>query len=517
MRLPKENLPRAKMHRPFSWLLNVRIRLSALWDILKDATINFQNNGETNQAAAIALYAILSLIPLFILTILMAGHLFGSFPDVEGELMEGIRRFSPSASRGVLTQLGAIEEKQGVLGWIGIITLIWFSSMIFGAIETAFNVIFRSRQPRSYLASKALAIAMIPMAWTVGITSMLITSIAALYASNPVLAEMGVPYLPFLRGTLFRFIIPYAVTVLFFTIVFKIIPTVRIPLGLALAGSAIFSALMEMAKHLFTWYVANYTRYNIIYGSLETVVVLIFWIFFIALILLFCAELMSSYLRRDLILLEKAFLGPGHKKQATDERLLRKFGRFYGAGAYVFREGDHDHDMHYILSGRIRVEKQVGHIKKVLSEMEAGHYFGEMAPLIDAPRTASARAIEDSTLAVIDRRTFQNLLRESERVSLGMLREFSNRVRHTNEALEEATQAWVRSIIILYLIRMWPFDVCRETLKDLAEYTGKEPGELEEILEKLAREGVLTLQDNRIIAFREEAAWKSLLGRRLAT
>ena len=514
MRPPVEDRPHAGMRWPFSWQHFVRTRLSTLWDVLRDAAINFQNNGETNQAAAIALYTILSLIPLFILTFLMAGHIFGSYPEVQKELIEGIRRFSPSVSGSFLTQFGGIEEKQHVLGWIGIVSLIWFSSTIFGAIETAFSIIFRSRKLRNYILSKALAIAMIPMAWAVLITSVLITSIATLVAAQPVLVQSGIPYLPLIQGALFRYIIPYVVTVLFFTIVYKIIPTTQIPLGLALTGSAIFSALMEMAKHLFTWYVANYTNYNIIYGSLETVVILIFWVFYIALILLFCAELMSSYLRRDLILLEKALFEPGHQQRSIDDRLFHKFGRFYPRGSYIFQEGDHDHDMYYILSGRVRVEKRAGHIKKILSDLEAGHYFGEMAPLIDAPRTASAKAVEDSTLAVIDRNTFHSLLRESEGVSLGMLREFSNRIKHTNEALEETTQSWIRLVTILYLTKSWPLGRSCDPLTDLSGFTGKEPGEIEEVFEDLAQEGILTLQGSRITSFNDGAVWKSLLGHR---
>ncbi|MDQ5987861.1 MAG: hypothetical protein CSYNP_03607 [Syntrophus sp. SKADARSKE-3] len=502
--------------RPLSWLSYVKLRLYSAWDIIRDSAINFQNNGETNQAAAIALYAILSFIPLFILTFLMAGHIFGSYPQIQKGLTDGLQHFSPSASTSLLTQLGTlnVEDKQKVLGWVGIISLIWFSSMIFGAIETALNIIFRSKKLRNYFVSKALAIAMIPMAWAVVITSILITSIAAILAKQPLLAQSGIPYLPLIQGATFQYVIPYVVTVLFFTIVYKITPTIKIPLGLALMGSIIFSALMELAKHLFTWYVANYTRYNIIYGSLETVVILIFWVFYIALILLFCAELMSSYLRRDLILLERAFFKPGRKERLTDDRLFRKFGRFYPEGSYIFREGDHDHDMYYILSGRISVEKRAGHVKKILSTLEAGHYFGEMAPLIDAPRTASAKAAEDSTLAVIDRSTFQDLIRENEGVSLFMLREFSNRIKHTNKALEETTQSWIRMIVILYFIKTRPLvNPSADPLKDLAECTEKDPGELEEILEDLSREGILTFQDNRVIAFDEEAAWQSLISR----
>jgi uncharacterized BrkB/YihY/UPF0761 family membrane protein len=87
---------------------------------------------------------------------------------------------------------------------------------------------------------------------------------------------------------------------------------------------------MEIAKQFFTWYVTSYTRYNVIFGSLEAVVILVVWVFYVALILLFCAELISSYQRRDMILLEKALLKPRSGRMQIDERLFRKFGRLYG-------------------------------------------------------------------------------------------------------------------------------------------------------------------------------------------
>jgi len=85
-----------------------------------------------------------------------------------------------------------------------------------------------------------------------------------------------------------------------------------------------------------------------------------------------------------------------------EERLFRKFGRMYPKDAYVFRQGDTGQEMYYILMGNMRVEKTAGQIKKVLAEMGPGEYFGEMAALIEAPRTASVQATEDSNVAVID-------------------------------------------------------------------------------------------------------------------
>jgi membrane protein len=493
---------------PKEWLSRSKIRLMGGGDVFVDAVINFDKNGNANQAAAIALYSILSFIPMFILTIIMVNQILGAFPHIQHEMLEGVKKITPYFSGPLLDQLGGIEEKKHVLGWVGIITLIWFSSMIFGAIETAMGLIFHSHERRNYLTSKLLAIAMIPAAWAVAVASIVITYVVALLAKQPLLAEIAFQNFPMIKGVFFQYAIPFSVTVLFFTILYKVIPTGKIPLGIAVTGGAIFSALMEIAKHFFAWYVANYTRYNVIFGSLETVVILVVWVFYIALILLFCAELMASFMRRDLILLHKAFFTPGKKWLAMDERLFHKFGRMYPKNAYVFQEGDAGKEMYYILSGRIQLEKTLGATKKVLTDMGPGNYFGEIAALIEAKRTASAKASEDTELAVIDGDTFRNLLRESDDASLFMLKEFSRRIKKSNEALEDTTHSWLRLILMMYFLKNDPFPEQRDPVAELTSLTGKDNSEIADVLEELNHSGVLQYQKGRITGFDKEKAWQ---------
>jgi membrane protein len=484
--------------------------LATGWDILGDAIKNFQANGNTNQAAAISLYAMLSFIPLFILTMLLAGCIFSSHPNIQNELIEKIRGFHPYISESLLSQLGPMEQKKQLLGWVGIISLIWSSAMIFSAIETAMNMIFRSRGRRNYVVSNLLAIAMIPMGWAVGVASVGITYISTTLVKQPLLFSKDFMILPFLHGALFSFFLPYLLTVAFFTIVYKIIPSGKISMGSALTGAAIFAALMEIAKHFFAWYVSDDTKYNVIFGSLETVVILVLWVFYVALILLFCAELISSHQRRNLILLEKAFLKPRKKIMKVEERLFRKFGRMYPKDTYVFRQGDTGQEMYYILMGNVRVEKSAGQIKKVLAEMGQGEYFGEMAALIEAPRTASVQATEDSNVAVIDSDTFRSLLRESGDVSLFMLKEFSNRIRQTGNALGELSQSWIRLIAVLYFLMKWPLPNNQNHLDELARHTRKEPIEIQQILWDLRDQGVITILDGHVSDFSKERAWELL-------
>lgn len=492
---------------PFEALQDrIRLSLSTFQNILGNAIRNYRANGNTNQAAAIALYALLSIIPLFILTLLMVGSIFSANPEIEERLIEEIRQFFPSFSGALLSQLGQIQGKKEVLGWVGIISLIWFSAMIFGAIETALNMIFRSRIYRNYFISKLLAIAMIPMGWAIGVASVVITYVAAILAEQPMLGEIWTLYFPALHGIFIRYLLPYLVTVVFCTIVYKVIPTAEIDLKSALIGGVVFSVLVEIAKQFFTWYIARYTRYNIIFGSLEAVVILVLWVFYIALILLFCAELISSYQRRDRILLEKVLLKPGKGLPRMDDQLFRKFGRLFNPNEYIFHEGDAGQELFYILSGRVQIEKRAGHVGKVLADMGPGEYFGEMAALIQAPRTSSARSLDTSHIAVIGGDMLRDILRESGEVSLFMLKEFSRRIIHTNASLAELTQSWIRLTVTLYFLRMWPLAEDRNPVVKLMKATGKDAVEIQEILSELDRRGVITFMDGRVTSFNREAA-----------
>jgi CRP/FNR family transcriptional regulator, cyclic AMP receptor protein len=164
--------------------------------------------------------------------------------------------------------------------------------------------------------------------------------------------------------------------------------------------------------------------------------------------------------------------------------------------------------------GRVQVEKTAGQVKKVLAEMGPGSYFGEMAALIDAPRTASALALEDCDIAVVEGHTFRSLLHESGEISLFMMKEFSNRIKHTNVVLDELTQSWIKLVVILYFLKNWPLQDKQDPVGDLAKYTGKDPGEIQEVFAELATEGILTVLGNRVTGFTREKAW-ALLDRQL--
>ncbi|MFQ5525200.1 MAG: cyclic nucleotide-binding domain-containing protein [Thermoanaerobaculia bacterium] len=106
------------------------------------------------------------------------------------------------------------------------------------------------------------------------------------------------------------------------------------------------------------------------------------------------------------------------------------------AGEYVFRRGEIGVEMYVIHEGQVEILNS-GIDSKPLAVLEKGDFFGEMAILEGAPRTASARAKEDCKLVQIDETTFSRLLRKDPETSVRIMRKLSARIRRLEELLLE--------------------------------------------------------------------------------
>jgi len=80
----------------------------------------------------------------------------------------------------------------------------------------------------------------------------------------------------------------------------------------------------------------------------------------------------------------------------------------FGRGTLIVREGDVEHTAYIIVSGRCRVFRSTGDHEKTLRELGPGDIFGELALLLDTPRTASVIVEDECTVLCIDRSTLEN-------------------------------------------------------------------------------------------------------------
>jgi membrane protein len=290
------------------WDERLRFQVRMSGDILRASCRSFSRHGCLNLSAALAFYTILSLIPFLFLLVSVAAFILGSSEQAHGLVGVLLEALFPRAGSLIFQEVQAMSRRAGVLGLIGILSMIWTASIFFASLEKAMMVVFRIEQKRNFLQAKLLALAMLPAAGIIFFLSLLVTILSGTLGTIEFVI-FGINFanrivLEFLLG----YIIPYLILVLALTAIYKYIPNTDVSYRHALAGGATCSFLFEVAKHFFTWYIHGADKYSIIYGSLEVIVILVLWAFYSSTILLFCAELVSEYRRRDIALLEKAFL-----------------------------------------------------------------------------------------------------------------------------------------------------------------------------------------------------------------
>ena len=106
-------------------------------------------------------------------------------------------------------------------------------------------------------------------------------------------------------------------------------------------------------------------------------------------------------------------------------------------GEYIFREGDLGTEMFIIQEGEVHITKRLGTEDRVLTRLEKGHFFGEMAILDSAPRSADAIAHTDVKLIPINGSRFDEMIRRNPEISVRIMRKYSRRIREANQLLQK--------------------------------------------------------------------------------
>jgi CRP-like cAMP-binding protein len=109
----------------------------------------------------------------------------------------------------------------------------------------------------------------------------------------------------------------------------------------------------------------------------------------------------------------------------------------YDAGEKIFAQGDLGTEMFIIQEGEVQIVKHISGHSHILSRLEKGDFFGEMAILEALPRTADAVAVTDVKVVAINGSRFDEMLRRNPEVAVRIIRKYSKRLREANTLLEK--------------------------------------------------------------------------------
>ncbi len=122
-------------------------------------------------------------------------------------------------------------------------------------------------------------------------------------------------------------------------------------------------------------------------------------------------------------------------------------------GEIVFRQGDRGDEMFVVESGKIRLTIGTeGHEKEVM-QAGPGQFFGELSLLGDAPRSATAQAVEDSVLLAIGRDVFNMMVQDDLSIVYRMMAIQGQRLSRTNQPIEQLMQRIAAVRIAAHVLR----------------------------------------------------------------
>jgi len=122
-------------------------------------------------------------------------------------------------------------------------------------------------------------------------------------------------------------------------------------------------------------------------------------------------------------------------------------------GAVIFRQGDPGNEMFVIEKGRVRLTLGTAGHEKEVAVLGRGEFFGELSLLSGAARTATAQAVEDSTLLAISRDVFAMMVQDDLDVVFRMMNAQGQRLSLTNQPIQQLMQRLGRVRILTHCLR----------------------------------------------------------------
>jgi len=258
----------------------------------------FRANQGLLLAGAVAYYALLSIVPLLILTVIALSH----FVD-QGALLQTVGRYLewlvPGQSKAVVAELANFLAHREVMGWVLLASMLFFSSLAFTVLENAMSVIFHHRvavRRRHFLIS-----AVIPYIYilSLGLGLLLVTLVSG---SLQAIGQREVEFLwrtwslDGLSGVLL-YLLGFVGEIFVLTSVYMVMPVGRLAWRHALLGAVAAALMWELSRHLLVWYFTTLSQIGTVYGSLTTAIAVLLSLEVAATLLLLGAQVIAEYER----------------------------------------------------------------------------------------------------------------------------------------------------------------------------------------------------------------------------
>jgi len=283
------------MDRTHSMKFNRLKRVFKDFGLLWQALRKFNNDNGFFLSSGIAFNILMNLIPFIMLLLALVGTYLYNDQDVLHHIRAYFRDVAPALDPKIMENLADVMQNRQIVGILGFVGLLWISTWVFGSLRIVLNVVFRVEKSPGMLQGIGVDLLMILLVGSLLFVSMILSSAVTFLQGyqGRILVAIG----PTIQWIL-KYLLPFFLTYCMFVLIYKIIPNRRIHFSSALQAALFAGLLYELAKHLFAWYVVHLARYTIFYGSLSTLVIFVFWVYYSSTILVVGGEF-AYFLEED--------------------------------------------------------------------------------------------------------------------------------------------------------------------------------------------------------------------------
>lgn len=179
--------------------------------------------------------------------------------------------------------------------------------------------------------------------------------------------------------------------------------------------------------------------------------------------------------------------------------------RTYPKNTIIISEGDRSDSLYAVLSGKVKVYLSDDEGKEIILNIQGeGEYFGELALLDDAPRSASVMTLEESRMAVVSKTGFEDCLAKNPEMALRVIRGLSARLRNLTENVKSLALMDVYGRVARTLLDLAEGEgdmlVINQKLtqRDIANMVGASREMVSRILKDLSTGGYITIKNKTI-------------------
>ena len=192
-----------------------------------------------------------------------------------------------------------------------------------------------------------------------------------------------------------------------------------------------------------------------------------------------------------------------------DNGMFNRFRVNFEKGEVIFCEYEPGDTFYLIQKGRVQIIKIMGEIEKAVAILQPGEIFGEMAILEEAPRSATAIAMDPVSGLAFNRENFEILMQGNPQIALKLLKLFANRVYDQKRKFLILTlndvEAKIADVFLMLAenepVNMAEVDTMefKTTVDDVAHWAGISPVKCSEVINHFVSQRRIELFPDRII------------------